>query len=256
MVASSRRDCLQEIRAREVAAALGLAGLEPPARILDFGAGDGFVADLMRARGFDVSAVDVAPRRPLVFPVVRVGPTALPFRSDTFDAVVSSNVLEHVRDLPGTLAELRRVLTARGLGVFWMPTPAWRVVTLLETPLRVALGRWLGPLFEGGDPPPPPTGGDLGRGPRARSLARRAVRLLARPHGEFPTSFHEIRGFSQGSWIDRLEAGGFSVVGTGPGPLAYGSLLRFPALALRSALAGPATSGTRIYCVRPRGPVR
>ena len=87
-------------------------------RVLDVGCGDGaFAAELVRA-GCVVSAVDVAEeavRRALVrAPAVDVRRVeegaALPFAEDAFDVVWAGEVLEHVADVVGLLAELRRVL--------------------------------------------------------------------------------------------------------------------------------------------------
>jgi ubiquinone/menaquinone biosynthesis C-methylase UbiE len=45
----------------------------------------------------------------------------MPFPADAFDTIVSINVLEHVDDLPGTLAECRRALRLGGLMFLHFP---------------------------------------------------------------------------------------------------------------------------------------
>jgi ubiquinone/menaquinone biosynthesis C-methylase UbiE len=51
------------------------------------------------------------------------------FSDKQFDLVYSSNVLEHVENLPNALAEIRRVLSDDGLTVHLMPTRHWKVAT-------------------------------------------------------------------------------------------------------------------------------
>jgi len=100
-------------------------------RVLDFGCYDGFVLRSLRARknihgvGVDIapSAIELANRIPhspdLEF-VVSDG-RALPFENSAFDVVVCSEILEHVPDLDGALAELSRVLSPRGILYATMP---------------------------------------------------------------------------------------------------------------------------------------
>ena len=87
-------------------------------RILDYGCGDGaFAADLVAA-GCAVTMADVAEealrraraRAPLAQAVHLVEGAPLPFDEEAFDVVWAGEVLEHVADVVGLLAELRRVL--------------------------------------------------------------------------------------------------------------------------------------------------
>ena len=55
--------------------------------------------------------------------VLRGDATRLPFADATFDAVITSEVLEHVPDDTGALAEMVRVLTPGG--VFAATVPSW-----------------------------------------------------------------------------------------------------------------------------------
>jgi SAM-dependent methyltransferase len=95
-----------------------LAHVRAGERVLDLGAGDGAFAAELRAAGCDVVAVDVAEealRRARArvpglhaLPVEEGAP--LPLAEDAFDAVWAGEVLEHVADVVGLLAEVRRVL--------------------------------------------------------------------------------------------------------------------------------------------------
>jgi 2-polyprenyl-3-methyl-5-hydroxy-6-metoxy-1,4-benzoquinol methylase len=87
-------------------------------RVLDYGCGDGaFAADLLAA-GCVVTMADVAQealrraraRAPEAQAVQLTEGAPLPFDEDAFDVVWAGEVLEHVADVVGLLAELRRVL--------------------------------------------------------------------------------------------------------------------------------------------------
>ena len=98
-------------------------------RLLDLGAGDGFVsARLGAAAGAAVAvSVDVgapAPLAPRGRPVSQVTarlPGPLPFRSASFDVVVTLETIEHVLDPDGLLEEARRVLVPGGTLVLSTP---------------------------------------------------------------------------------------------------------------------------------------
>jgi 2-polyprenyl-3-methyl-5-hydroxy-6-metoxy-1,4-benzoquinol methylase len=86
--------------------------------VLDLGSGDGaFAAELVRA-GCAVTMADVADealrrarlRAPDADAVKLAEGEPLPFEQDAFDVVWAGEVLEHVADVVGLLAEVRRVL--------------------------------------------------------------------------------------------------------------------------------------------------
>jgi SAM-dependent methyltransferase len=96
-------------------------------RVLDLGCGAGEVVRLLRAEGIECHGADVFydgaedrrdPRlaRMIEEGIVReIGPAGrLPFEDDSFDLIVSDQVLEHVEDLEGVLDELDRVLRPGG----------------------------------------------------------------------------------------------------------------------------------------------
>jgi SAM-dependent methyltransferase len=111
-----------EHRARYWAAAALAAGR----RVLDAGCGTGYGTETLAAAGArSVSAIDVAQeavdvtRRRLgdrfAAEVVRADLHELPFPDGAFDLVVCFEVIEHVEDQDGAIAELRRVLAPDGV---------------------------------------------------------------------------------------------------------------------------------------------
>ena len=117
-------------------------GVPSGALVLDAGAGFGRHAFELARRGYRTVAVDRAVEEMAatqatltamaetgevedkhVVGVLRGDATALPFADESFDAVITSEVLEHIQDDMGALAELRRVL--RSGGVLAVTVPTW-----------------------------------------------------------------------------------------------------------------------------------
>jgi 2-polyprenyl-3-methyl-5-hydroxy-6-metoxy-1,4-benzoquinol methylase len=88
------------------------------AKVLDLGCGDGTFAAALIAAGCAVTMADVAEealrraraRVPGAEAVKLADGQPLPFAEDAFDVVWAGEVLEHVSDVVGLLAEVRRVL--------------------------------------------------------------------------------------------------------------------------------------------------
>ncbi len=121
---------------------LAALGVGPGARVLDAGTGFGRHAFELARHGARVVALDyardeVVATRDTFAAMVEAGEipadryagvlrgdaTSLPFAEGAFDAVVTSEVLEHIPDDVGALAELVRVL--RPGGVFAATVPSW-----------------------------------------------------------------------------------------------------------------------------------
>jgi 2-polyprenyl-6-hydroxyphenyl methylase/3-demethylubiquinone-9 3-methyltransferase len=111
-------------------------------RVLDLGAGDGAFAAELRAAGCDVVAVDVAEealrraraRVPGLDARYVADGAPLPLGEDDVDVVWAGEVLEHVADVVGLLADVRRVL--RWGGRLLVTTPAHGPAALLALALR------------------------------------------------------------------------------------------------------------------------
>jgi SAM-dependent methyltransferase len=92
--------------------------------VLDIGSGNGANLDALSARhrviGSDVS-VAAAKRAAARHPVVVCDGAQLPFKADSFGAVVCTEVLEHVDDPALFLAEMARVLRPNGLSYITSP---------------------------------------------------------------------------------------------------------------------------------------
>jgi 2-polyprenyl-6-hydroxyphenyl methylase/3-demethylubiquinone-9 3-methyltransferase len=94
----------------------------PGALVVDAGCGGGLLAPYLKGTGYRHVGVDLQ-RSGLVqaaahgLQPVRGDVTALPLATGCADVVAAGEILEHVTDLPGTVAELCRVLRPGGLVV-------------------------------------------------------------------------------------------------------------------------------------------
>ena len=89
---------------------LTAAGLVPPLRVLDMGAGDGETVAELNALGFTAVGID---RRPAEG-VTAGDMTALPFSDGSFDAVISECSFSVCGNAEGAFQEARRVLRPGG----------------------------------------------------------------------------------------------------------------------------------------------
>jgi SAM-dependent methyltransferase len=120
----------------DLATLLLLLDCRPGDTVLDLGAGPGFSSEMLARLGYDVVALDPdhpalqanrqRPRwdRERIEGTVRVTQgmaEQLPFHDAAFDGVLGMNVLHHVPDLAGVIAELARVLKPGCRAVFAEP---------------------------------------------------------------------------------------------------------------------------------------
>ncbi len=121
----------QAIRKYELEQVLSL--MPPNSTILEIGAGAGWQAKLLAERGFQVEAIDIGSSRykaQQVWPVLEYDGKHIPFPDHVFDAVFSSNTLEHIPHVATFVDEIRRVLKPGGIAVHLMPSATWRFWTI------------------------------------------------------------------------------------------------------------------------------
>ena len=134
------------------------AVVEPGDRVLDAACGTGDLAIIAAKAGADVTGLDFsepmlerARRKSADVEWIRGDLLALPFDDDSFDAATVGFGVRNVADLPGSIAELRRVLRPGGrLGILEITRP--------RGPLRFFYSLWfdrivplLGKVLPGGE---------------------------------------------------------------------------------------------------------
>jgi SAM-dependent methyltransferase len=116
-------------------------------RVLEIGTGRGTLLHELRSQGIDAAGVETSVDRiaeaqarfgPL--PILQVNGTALPYPADSFDVVLSFDVLEHIADSDAHVAEVRRVLKPGGW--YLLQTPNKWSNTIFETIRWRSFTRW------------------------------------------------------------------------------------------------------------------
>jgi len=198
---------VEQIRIEELKQALGWLGGQR--RILEVGAGTGWQARKLSEWGHEVEAVDLADSNyayERIWSISNYDGVHLPFESDRFDVVFSSNVLEHVEQLVPLLEEMRRVVKPGGYLVHVVPSASWRFwTTLTHYPDRVR--RLLQVAFKGGRRAS--TVAAPSAVPAAPVSFRRKLlrQVIPEVHGLLgATLTEELWAFRKGNWIRLLAA--------------------------------------------------
>jgi len=227
------------------------------ARILELGGGTGQQARMLAERGFDIVSVDVEGsvyREHRVFPVLDYDGRRLPFADESFDVVLSSNVLEHVKDLAALLAEQARVLRPGGSAVHAMPTHAWRFWTSI-THYADLLQRLAG-ILPDVLPRSLSVSGLIVEPSKGVARLLRLVVNSALPvrHGERGNVISEIAYFHPAWWRREFEARGCRIRSDEPMGLFYtGHMILGPRLGLdaRRRLGGVLGSASHLFTISP-----
>ncbi len=99
----------------------------PGPEVLNGGAGQGTLSRRLAELGFEVTSTDVSPeavellRERAPGDVLEADLTSLPFEDARFDAAVLGEVLEHIENDRGALAEVARVLRPQGVLALSVP---------------------------------------------------------------------------------------------------------------------------------------
>lgn len=240
--------------------------LFPGARILEIGGGTGFQAKLLAEGGFDVVSIDVPQSNyalERVFPVIDYDGRNIPFADRSFDIVLSSNVLEHVEDLPALHRDIKRIMRPDGYCVHVMPSGSWRFwsnvthyIDLIKRICQVAprlFPRSWRPAAVAGEP----LQGSAETAKSAAQLALLGLRALFPPrHGDRGNAITEIHYFGRKWWCKHFIENGYEVVDVHSVGLFYtgytvlGSRL---AIRMRERMARRMGGASNLFKVRPVG---
>lgn len=227
---------LEEYRKTEIEAVR--KWFEPGCRVLEIGGGSGWQASLIADWGCTISSIDVEKRSPdekCFYDVHLYDGIHIPFDDDTFDFVVSSNVLEHVRELPLLLKEMRRVLKPGGRLIHILPSSSWRLWTMLAhygdllRRLQIRMVRQDVPdSIETRFASPSSNSKHAARKDRVKSL------LVAEAHGEYSSAAAELYHFSRRRWLNLFRQNKFKVIHVGVNELFYTGYILFPNASLKT----------------------
>ena len=155
--------------------------------LLDFGSGTGAQAKFFSELGYKVSALDIENSHyssEHIFNVEFYDGLNIPFEENVFDIVFSSNVFEHIYDIEHILNELSRISKNKSKMILLMPTPTWRMFTILTDLLK----KW----------------------------------HVGKPHGEHSkNTIHEIFVFSSIWWKNKLSHSNWDLINVSKNKLFY-----------------------------------
>ena len=221
MVNTLTADFLEAIRLSELTQIEVILKNTVPAgaKILEIGAGTGWQARELAARGYAVSAIDIPTSnhgKARIWPIIDFDGRFIPFPDKSFDIVYSSNVLEHVEDIKTLNAEIDRVLRSGGTAIHFVPTSAWRAWSLAAfypALLRDVFRRMhtkLGADRSDGAAPVVSLAPTCltGRKPMLIKILRR---IMPHAHGAVGTCFSELSRFNRRSWDDFFSASGWVI---------------------------------------------
>jgi len=221
--------CLRQLRRSEIETVKKWFGAN--IRVLEIGGGSGYQASLLTSYGCQVSSIDLENRKKTqkaYFPVQGYDGRHLPFESASFDLVFSSNVLEHVQDLPNLFIEMRRVLKTEGSMIHILPSASWRFWTSLAHYIYVPLFFFRQCNFS--EKSPQPALDDLKKRHSYKFLIKSA--LFSGPHGEYPNAFSELYYFSKYRWCRLFQKNHCKIVASIQNDLFYTGYGLFPGLSL------------------------
>ena len=120
---------LQIIRRFELLYVLDACKLDSKAKFLDFGAGNGFILDLLHQEGFNNAVgLEIEDSNYMVPDKVKTydgRPETIPYAND-FNVIYSSNVLEHLTDIEEFIWKFNEMLENGGIQIHVVPTHYWK----------------------------------------------------------------------------------------------------------------------------------
>ena len=223
-------------------------------RVLEIGGGTGYQASLLADIGCEVLSIDL-PRRASSLqsrfhPVVEYDGRRLPVPDKSVDCVFSSNVLEHVHDLPEMLGEIRRVLKPGGLAIHILPSATWRLWTSL------AYFGYVFAVLVGKRVPYCDRVSGAHAGGVEGGVLRALVRFLLAPlraHGAYANAIVELYCFSRRRWMRVFREQGFRLIALRSNRLFYTGFVLFPRMSAgtRANMARWLGSSCHIYVSEP-----
>jgi SAM-dependent methyltransferase len=235
-------------------------------RVLEIGGGNGFQAALLSHRVEFVVSIDIKPHPAPIVPVTIYDGRSMPFTEKIFDAIFSSNALEHIEDLDGILVESRRVLKDDGIAVHIVPTVAWRISTtfthypalprIIWSNYRNLKSAKLESSNSGSIQANSNDGSQAGNSLLVRFRAKWIASILRSPrHGERGNALTEAYYYRHGWWRRRFENAGWEVLEDFPTGVYYtGNMLLGTVLPIswRRFLSHVVGSATRSYILKKR----
>jgi SAM-dependent methyltransferase len=249
---------LENIRRAELRSIMAIMQARAPkgSRLLEIGAGTGWQARAMTDAGYVVEAIDMESSpytNDRVFPIQDYDGHRLPFPNGIFDAIYSSNVLEHVPHEDEFQKELMRVLKPDGIVIHVVPSGGWRLLSNLAHYPYIA--RSIARRVAGGvkdDAAVVTTPTKQLAPPTAFHILRRA--LIPNRDGERGNAYTEAWYFSRWYWAQLFKRNGWSIVSRTSNNLVYSAYYVFGEalpIGARKALSHVLGGACHVFVLRP-----
>lgn len=226
---------LENLRKREIE--IVFEGIdENLGRGLELGAGNGFQSQLLINYLDILIATDLNEERlpgnsslaNIQYEILDAEKVGEKYSEDSFDLVYSSNLLEHLPNVEKCLAGVRRVIKQDGLVVHILPSPGWRLLSvILHYPHKFSnllsrIGRQSNSKRSRGN------NLKLNRGPNPKIVDL----LIPKAHGVSKNFVTEFFAFRKKRWIGIFENAGFRIIKIKRGPISSGYGFGFERLKL------------------------
>lgn len=222
--------------------------LRPEMNILEIGGGSGFQASILNSWGCNIISLDLMERntpKKQYYPIREYDGHSIPLPDNYFDLIFSSNVLEHVHNLPQLFGEMHRVVKPQGLLIHILPSVSWRFWTsLAHYPFLVKYLFMREKSLH-----------SITKTPSiAKALSLRGIKrvLFAGAHGIYHSAFSELYYFSKNHWIKIFNKNGFEIKAIMPNKLFYTGYDLIPSLniATRKTIAHVLGSACNIFVTK------
>jgi SAM-dependent methyltransferase len=239
--------------------------IEGAGLVLEVGGGNGFQRLLLDRFAGRVVSIDIKPHPEPVADVLIYDGHNIPLGKGDADCIFTSNVLEHIVDLDGSLDEMRRVLSDNGSAIHVLPTSSWRIWTTITHYValpKILLSRLIElrgmnaaaanrqvPAQTNGESPPPV---------RKTFFKWKWLGsfLMSPRHGERGNRLTEVFYFRKRWWLQKFENTGWEVADSFPTGIFYsGNIVLGKSLPLnfRKKLSKLFGSSTRVYVLKKAG---
>jgi len=131
---------LRKAKANKILKIIHKFGVKKDSKLLEIGTGSGIITNEL-SKYFKINSVDVIDERVIKsgFKFKKIEDTNLPFKDNSFDLIISNQVIEHVNDYNNHLKEIYRCLKSDGL--CYLATPnKWAI---FEAHYMLPLLSWL-----------------------------------------------------------------------------------------------------------------
>ena len=231
----------QLIRSGELSIALEFFPSEKNLKILEIGGRDGYQAELISKKGYNVTSIDINPLFPQFHPVQKGSINKLNFDENSFDVIFSSNMLQEIHNVKEAFIEMKRVLKKDGIIIHIVPSSWWSLITnfwhYCFIPKYLIRSKKFQRVFNLDAKKENSNKDDVEE--KSNSSKKNLKRLFFHPLGANTSFIHEIIYFSNSYWKKLFKQNGLKVIGKKNCPYLYSgyAVFRFKFLKIRKLFA-------------------